>query len=160
MIRSIARTVVCAAMLACAHGAQASPVEIGDWVRFQGSLGTNGGGAFLVDDVSDPTVEDFLTFCVQYSQHINYSSNFRVGSITDYADDVAGNDPISGETAWLMSNYIRGLLGGYSSSDIQWAIWKLEGERFTNWGNSAALIALAHAAVVDGWTNDGVHVLN
>jgi hypothetical protein len=160
MIRSVARAIVCAALLTCAQRADANSVAVGDWVHFNGSLGSIGGGAFIVDDVTDPTVADFLTFCVQYSQHINYSSNFRVGGITDYADDVAGNDPISGETAWIMSNYVRGLLSGYSSNDIQWAIWKLEGERSTHWGNSAPLIALAHSAVVDGWTNDGVHVLN
>jgi hypothetical protein len=160
MIRTIARAALCTAVITCAQSVYASSVEVGDWVRFRGSLGSIGGGAFIVDDLTDPTVDDFLTFCVQYTQHINYSSNFRVGGITDYADDVTGNDPIAGETAWIMSNYVRGLLSGYSSNDIQWAIWKLEGERFTHWGNSAPLIALAHAAVVDGWTNDGVQVLN
>jgi hypothetical protein len=160
MIRSMTRAVVCAAVLTCAQRVDANSVEVGDWIHFNGSLGSLGGGAFIIDDLTDPTVDDFLTFCVQYSQHINYSSNFRVGGITDYADDVAGNDPISGETAWIMSNYVRGLLSGYSSNDIQWAIWKLEGERSTHWGNSATLIAVAHAAVVDGWSNDGVQVLN
>jgi hypothetical protein len=160
MIRSLVRIAICVGVLACAQRADADSVAVGDWIHFNGSLGSLGGGAFIVDDLTDPTVDDFLTFCVQYSQHINYSSNFRVGGITDYADDLAGNDPIAGETAWIMSNYVRGLLSGYSSNDIQWAIWKLEGERATHWGNSAPLIAMAHAAVVDGWTNDGVHVLN
>ncbi len=160
MVHNVSRVLLCLVVLCSAPAAYASQVEVGDLVRFKGSAGTLGGGAFTLDDVTDPTVVDFLSFCAQVTQHINYSDNFRVGSITDYADDAAGNDVIASETTWLMSNFSRGLLGGYGSDDIQWAIWQLEGEKATNWGNSAALIALAQVAVAGGWSNDGVKVLN
>jgi len=160
MIPNFARAVVCVAMVCSAQAAYASPIEVGDWVHFKGSLGTLGGGAFKVDDLTDPTVEDFLTFCVQETQFIDYTHDFRIGSITNYADDASGPDYLETETAWLMSNFSRGLLSSYTSNDIQWAIWKLEGEQSANWGNSAALISLAHSAVQSGWTNDGVKVLN
>jgi hypothetical protein len=84
----------------------------------------------------------------------------RFGSITDYADDASGPDYVGTESAWIMSSFSRGLLGGYSSDDIQWSLWKLEGEQSGDWGNSAALISLATSAVVGGWSNDGVRVLN
>jgi hypothetical protein len=160
MMRTFIRTVLCGAVLLAAHVANANPIEAGDWVHFNGSDGTLGGGAFTVDDITDAAVPDFLTFCVQVSQHIDYSHDFRVGSITDYADDAGGPDPLSTETAWLMSSFSRGLLGAYSSNDIQWSIWQLEGEQIANWGNSATLINLAHLAVLGGWSNDGVKVLN
>jgi hypothetical protein len=160
MIQRLVRAVVCAAAVCSAQAAFASPIEVGDWIHFTGSQGTLGGGAFTVHDVSDPTVDDFLTFCIQETQYIDYSSNFRVGSISNYADDASGPDYLDQETAWIMSNFSRGLLGSYSSNDIQWAIWKQEGEQSTDWGKSAMLIGLAHTAVLNGWTNDGVKVLN
>ena len=160
MIHHVSRVLVCLAVLSAAPAAYASQVEVGDLVRFKSSTGTLGGGAFVVDDVTDPTVADFLSFCVQVTQYINYSDNFRVAGITDYADDAAGNDAVGSETTWIMSNFSRGLLGAYTSNDIQWAIWQLEGEKGTSWGNSAALIGLAQAAVAGGWANDGVKVLN
>jgi hypothetical protein len=152
--------IICAALLGGTNAANAAPVEVGDLIQFTGSLGTLGGGAFNVDDLTDATVEDFLTFCIQYTQHIAYSTPFRVGSITDYADDAGGPDPISTETAWIMSSYSRGLLNGYSSDDVQWAIWRLEGERTGNWGNAQGVINLASAAAQGGWVNTDVKVLN
>jgi hypothetical protein len=149
-----------AGMLLSAQLSYGNSIAVGDWVQFVASSGTLGGGAFTVHDVSDSAVTDFLTFCVQESQYIDYSHSFRVGSITNYADDAAGHDPLEAETAWIMSNFARGLLGAYSSNDIQWSVWKLEGEQSNNWGNSAALIDVAHAAVLGGWSNDGVEVLN
>lgn len=160
MIRQFSRALACVAVLCTASSAHASQVAVGDLIRFKGSLGTLGGGAFTVADVSNPTVADFLTFCVQVTQYINYSNDFRVDSITDYADDAAGPDFIAPETTWIMSNYSRGLLGSFTANDVQWAIWQLEGEKGSNWGNSAALITQAQVAVGGGWSNDGVKVLN
>jgi hypothetical protein len=151
---------MCGAIVLSAPSAFASTIAVGEWVHFNGSLGSLGGGAFQIHDVSNSAVPDFLTFCVQETQYIDYTHDFRVGSITNDADDAAGPDPIEPETAWIMSNFSRGLLGAFSSNDIQWAIWKLEAEVSSNWGQSAALIGLAHTAVVGGWANDGVKVLN
>jgi len=160
MMSVFIRTLACAGMLLIAQRSSANPIEAGDWVHFNGSLGTLGGGAFKIHDVTDSAVADFRTFCVQETQYINYSADFRVGSITDHADDASGPDPIEPETAWIMSNFSRGLLGAFSSDDIQSSIWKLEGETSVYWGNSAALIGAAHLAILGGWSNDGVKVLN
>ena len=159
-MRTFPAAIILGAVLSSAPLAYADSIAVGDSVRFTGSLGTLGGGAFLVQDITNVAVPDFVTFCVQESQYINYGSAFRVGSITDYADDAGGPDVIEAETTWIMSNFSRGLLGAYSSNDIQWSIWKLEGEQSGDWGNSAALINMAHLGVLGGWTNDGVKVLN
>ena len=160
MNKILRRIALVAAMLLTAEVSYAAPIAAGDWVRFMGSSGTLGGGAFLVHDATDADVADFLTFCLQESQFIDYSHNFRVGSITNFADDAAGPDPLQAETTWIMSNFSRGLLGAYSSNDIQWSIWKLRAKQSADWGSSAALINMATLAVVNGWSNDGVQVLN
>ena len=93
MIPNFARAVVCVAMVCSAQAASASPIEAGDWVHFKGTLGTLGGGAFKVDDLTDPTVEDFLTFCVQETQYIDYTHLTRVAKlVSDIAFEV-GNLP-------------------------------------------------------------------
>jgi hypothetical protein len=129
VMRQTILAVFCGAMLSTAQLSYANPIEAGDWVHFNGSVGSLGGGAFTVHDVTDSGVADFLAFCVQVSQHIDYSHNFLVGSITNYADDAAGPDPLEGETTWIMSNFSRGLLDAYSPNDIQWSIWMFEGEK-------------------------------
>ena len=140
--------------------ASADTIHIGDNVRFLSSTGTLGGGAFSVDDLANGAGIDLLTFCLQRSQHIDYSSTFHVGNITDYADDDSGNDPISNETAWIYTNFRAGLLGGYTADAIQAAIWYLEAEWTSDSGNSAALRAAAHTAVLGGYTNTDVGVIN
>ena len=138
----------------------ADTISVGDFVRFVGSAGTLGGGAFLIDNTANGPGVDFLTFCVQMSQHVDYSNVFRVGSITGYADDASGPDPLAPETEWIFSNFRHGALGTFSSNEIQASIWILENEWTTNVGNSATLISLAHEGVAAGWVNDGVGVLN
>lgn len=140
--------------------ATADTIHINDNLRFISSTGTLGGGAFSIDDTANGAGIDLLTFCLQRSQYIDYSSLFRVGSITDHADDAAGDDPISDETAWIYTNFRGGLLGGYSADAIQAAIWYLEGEWTSNSGNSAALRTAAHNAVLGGYTNTDVGVIN
>lgn len=140
--------------------ASADTIHIGDNVRFISSSGSLGGGAFSVDDLANGAGIDLLTFCLQRTQHIDYSSTFHVGNITDYADDDAGNDPISDETAWIYTSFRAGLLGGYSADAIQAAIWYQEGEWSSDVGNSATLRGAAHTAVLGGYTNTDVGVIN
>ncbi|HXD17822.1 MAG TPA: PEP-CTERM sorting domain-containing protein [Vicinamibacterales bacterium] len=149
-----------AAVMLVATVSSADPISVGDLIKFQSSTGTIGGGAFLVDNTANGTGVDFTTFCLQMTQHIDYSSLFRVGGITDFADDAGGNDPLSTATAWIFSSFRAGLLTGYSANEIQGAIWTLEDEWTSSAGNQAALITLAQNHVAAGWVNDGVGVLN
>lgn len=161
MKRFALATVVVLTILGLARPAAADSIKVGDWVTIVGSNGTLGGGAFSLDNRANGPGIDFLTFCLQRTQFISLApTEFRVGSITNYADDLAGNDPISQETAWIYTSFRQGTLTGYSSNAIQAAIWYLEGEWTLNSGNSAALRLAAHNAVTAGWTNQGVQVLN
>jgi len=157
---ALLRCITFAAVIFVATVSSADPISVGDLIKFQGSTGTLGGGAFLVDNTSNGPGVDFTTFCLQMTQHIDYSSLFRVGGITNFADDVGGNDPLSTATAWIFSSFRAGLLPGYSPDEIQGAIWTLEDEWTRNVGNSAALVTLAQSRVAAGWVNDGVGVLN
>jgi hypothetical protein len=129
-------------LLFTAKSSAADPIAVGDLLRFYGSEGSLG-GPFLVDNISNGEGVDFLSFCVQMTQYIDYTSTFRVGAITDSADDPGGSDAISLETAWIFSGFRNGALGSYSVDEIQAAIWNLEDEWTTTIGNSAALISLA-----------------
>jgi PEP-CTERM motif len=138
----------------------ADTILVGDNVRFLGTDGTLGGGAFQLDDLATGAGTDFLTFCLQRTEYLDYSSTFVVGGITGYADDASGPDFLSDETRWIYKSYRLGTLTGYSSDEIQAAIWTLENEWSSSVGNSTALIALAHTAVAGGANGDGVRVLN
>jgi hypothetical protein len=148
------------ALVGYAVPAAADTIHVGDDLRFISSSGSLGGGAFSVDDTANGVGIDLLTFCLQRTQYIDYSNLFHVGNITNFADDAAGNDQISDETAWIYSSFRAGTLGGYSVDAIQAAIWYLEGEWTSDVGNSSALRSAAHAAVLGGYTNTSVAVLN
>jgi hypothetical protein len=162
---TFSRTVLfCGAMLlAGSRQSFADSITVGDLIHFNGSTTQSSevdGGAFQVDVLSNGIGTDFLSFCLQRSQYIDYDNDFVVGGISDATDDAGGPDPLSAETAWIYSMFRKGQLGGFSHDEIQAAIWVLEDEWLKTFGNSAALIALAQDAVKNGWTNDGVKVLN
>jgi hypothetical protein len=163
-LKASSRTVVLlGALTLTTVPAFADPITAGDYIHFLGSTSQEpsvGGGAYQIDVLSNGGGIDFLSFCLQMTQTLAYNYNIYVGSITDSTDDTAGPDPISSETAWIYSNFRRGLLGNFSVDEMQAAIWVLENEWLTHFGNSAALIAMAQDAVAKGWTNDGVKVLN
>jgi hypothetical protein len=159
-MRKYFQAIVFIALLLAGRTSYADPISVGDIIHLTGSSGTLGGGAFWIDNAANGPGVDFFTFCVQLSQHVDYTNPFRVGSITTYADDAAGHDYIAPETAWIFSNFRSGALSSYSSDEIQASIWILEDEWTTNVGQSATLISLAHSGVSNGWVNDGVGVLN
>jgi hypothetical protein len=154
------RTIVFIVLLLAGRTSYADQISVGDLVRFGGSNGELGGGAFLIDNTANGPGLDFLTFCIQMTQYLDYSNLFRVGSITGYADDAGGPDYIAPETAWIFSNFRSGALDAYTSDEVQAAIWKLEGEWTTNIGQSMNLISLAQVQVAAGWLNTEVSVLN
>jgi len=159
-MRKYFQAIVFIALLLVGRTSYADPISVGDIIHLTGSSGTLGGGAFWIDNAANGPGVDFFTFCVQMSQHVDYTNPFRVGSITNYTDDAAGPDYIAPETAWIFSNFRSGALSSYSSDEIQASIWILEDEWTTNIGQSATLISLAHDGVSAGWVNDGVGVLN
>jgi len=169
-VRRAIQTIVVFGVLLGAREAYADNVAVGDVLHLLGSDGNIWGGAFEIDNLATGPGVDFKTFCVQLHQDVDYDNLFVVGAISEFADDDDGPDPISPETAWIFSSYRHGALSGFTSDEIQAAIWMLEGD----WtladgiavfgaaiiGDPEALIALAESNVNAGWVNDGVRVIN
>src|SRR5688572_24218080 len=120
----------------------ADPLVAGDVVRFSDRAGNTGGGEFALADVTNPA-DWIITFCLQKTEYMNFTSNFIVGSVTTHTltdpDDrggVGGADPISSQTAWLYTQFSNGSLSNYDYSSTGNAV-------FANRGASAD--ALQHA---------------
>ena len=153
-----------AAVLAASAVAHAAPIAAGDYATFTNGPGTTGGGEFNMFVNGGPT--SFITFCLQHREPIAFNQRFIVGSVTNYADDVGGNDPISSQTAWLYTQARNGTLAGYSHTDamadlLQKAIWYFENELTLATPNNNAFVYLANQAVANGFTGIGnVRVVN
>jgi hypothetical protein len=156
---------------------EAAPlIPVGSTIKFSDSHGTTGGGEFIL------TVNNsfsFISFCLQRTQYIDFTHNFKVDSVTGYAtfDPVAnggniwGRDYLSQQTAYLYTMFSQGTLTGYkftgttaqrvaSANALQNAIWMFENELAMDTNNQ--FVQLANAAVSSGaWKGFGnVKVLN
>jgi hypothetical protein len=172
-MRIFTLSAVLLAALCATPVAEAAPIAPGDTIKFQDGPGTTGGGEFLV---TVNNLESFLTFCLQRTEYIDYSTQFVVGGVSTFAssDDSAhggnglGQDGLSSQTAWLYTKFRAGSLTGYdylgltrwqSANDLQNAIWWFENELPANPNN--AFVTAANSAVLDGWSGIGhVRALN
>lgn len=151
-------------------------VSVGQLVKLKDGAGTTTGGEFkIMGDLDKNNIyNDFLvsSFCVETNEYINFSSAFKVDSITNYADaggsggvKINGKDYLSDQAAWVYWSWHTGTLGSHESNSnlladyVQKAIWDFEGEDFSGKGSDTSykpLYDLANYAVnVDEWTNDG-----
>jgi hypothetical protein len=147
------------------EGAVGTKVQLSD-----GTYGTTNGGEFWIKSQS-ALFSDFISFCIEKNEYIDYSSSFTIESISDSAVEGGqggGNpDPLSGAAAWLYYHYIRGDLGYQYSNDlanaVQIAIWALEGE-YAPSSLSGLALALYNDALYHGsWTGENgyaVRVMN
>jgi hypothetical protein len=139
---------------------------VGDLIMLKDSVGDTAGGQFAVYKEG---VYQLETFCVEYTEHINFSSTFRVAGINDFATSggaggaIDGKDYLSDETRWLFYHFSNGtlddLVSGYSYGDIgnanalQKAIWYWENE--TN-GQYNFLAEAAFNAIEDDIETGGI----
>src|SRR5262245_51781332 len=154
--------------------ASADAVVAGDLVKFSDYPGKTGGGEFKLTVNGDPA-NWFITFCLQKTEYMNYTSDFVVGSITDHTltdpaangGNAAGEDRISSETAWLYTQYRNGTLSGYNYSGpnqatsadfLQHAFWGLENEEALDLTNP--FVTLAKQQNLSGFDIGNVRVLN
>lgn len=175
-----------AALVASAQTARANTVMTGDIINFDNRPGSPG-GEFLANvnpGSADPW--SFVTFCLQRTEYIDFTTNFVVAGVTSYAtsDPIgsyasggkggtspSGHDPLDSRTAWLYTQFTNGTLAGYDYSSgneasraasanlLQNAIWMIEEEIAINSSNSYYI--LAQNAVAGGWSGLGdVQVLN
>ncbi len=165
------------ALLAGNTTTQAAPILPGDIVRLADGPGTTGGGEFYLTVNGDPTTT-FISFCVQRTEYINFTSPFTVDAVSTYAisdpasngGDALGRDYLSPQTAYLYTMFRAGTLTGYnytpgtfrvaSANSLQNAIWMFEQELPMNTSNP--FVVLANNAVSTGaWSGLGdVRALN
>lgn len=133
--------------------------------------GAFGGGEFVASGVSvfNGAGDSFLTFCLEFTEHISLGTNYYVkvntgavnggnSTAATYAGDISGTstfDPLSNATAWLYTQYRNNTLSGFinnntSANSLQLAIWNLEGE-LTGSAAASALSAYNSDTVAQGW---------
>jgi hypothetical protein len=159
--------------------AGADSINVGDIVKFSDLAGTTGGGEFKLADVSN-SADWIITFCLQKTEYVDFSSNFVVGSITNHTltdpndkGGVNGKDPISSQTAWLYTHFANQTLASYdytntgnsvfasreaSANALQRAFWGFEQEEQLDLNNYYVKLALANTPSDFGIGN--VAVLN
>jgi hypothetical protein len=174
MHRTFGRLMIALAFTGFAASANADAITVGDTLTFADGPGTTGGGEFLV---TINGVEQFITFCLQRTEYMNFSTTFTIQGVNTYTltDTVAnGGDPLTGQdhlsphTAWLYTQFRANTLAGYdylgpnrwqSANALQNAIWWFENELSSNPSN--AFVTAANEAVAAGWTRIGdVRVMN
>ncbi len=175
-----------------AAAAAALNLTDGDKIKLEWGAGTyghaSGGGEFKVSGVSvlNGPGDTFLTFCMEFPEHISLGTAYYVdvndraisggaGSLGTYAGDVGGTaayDPLSNATAWLYTQFVNHTLAGFNfvtpndadANSLQKAIWFLENEKplsfLTGDTNAIAFKGAAIANAIGGFANPKVRVLN
>jgi len=144
-------------------------VTLSDWNTGHFTNNGGSGGPFRATTTGDLLGNSsFLTFCIEYNEHINYGASYLF-TLSDGAisGGVSGGspDPLSDATKWL---YYQAVSGGYSSwyagatgstlgssvgANMQYALWFLEGERTASeiGGTGSAGYKLATYAQGQDW---------
>lgn len=144
------------------------PVYQGDTIRKVGGDGPNGGGEFIIRDIT--TNYDFKTFCLERTETIFDNQDVIIESISNAAvrGGIAGGNPdyLSSQTAYLFYNFWYDTLTGYThdkQGDLQIAIWMLEGELSDGDGTGLWNVNNEYykLALSSNWTDIGpVRVIN
>ena len=151
--------------------ASADPIVVGDIVRFSDLPGNTGGGEFKLTDTTN-AADWIITFCLQRTEYMNFSSDFIVGSITDHTltdpndrGGVNGEDPISSQTAWLYTQFSNQSLLNYdyantgnaifasrqaAANALQHAFWGFENEEALDASNYFVQLALNNTPATFG----------
>lgn len=130
-----------------AHALSVYDVNPSDKVRISnGTYGTTSGGEFFLNILNKGKDKDFISFCLEITEHINYSSKFTVDNIADYASkggtqigdedgsDIDNQDTVSEKTKWLFWNYLYSAdtnvmrTDDDRADDVQRVIWYYEDE--------------------------------
>jgi hypothetical protein len=112
-----------------------------------------------------------VTFCVEWNEGLigenDFTAAINLGAVNGGRDGT-GYDALNTESAWLYNEYLNGNTFGitglnHRAAVVQEAIWNFEGELDSGWSlysETAGVKQAAIDAVVDGWTNTSIRVLN
>jgi hypothetical protein len=131
-------------------------VKVGDILKFtDGALGVGTGGEFNADNLTNGAGVDFITYCVQTTEFLNFSNQFKVVGVS--TQSLVDNVPLAQETAYLYTQFRNGTLPNYGTNAaadaLQAAIWHFQGQAG---GALNAYTTLASAAVSGGsWSGIG-----
>jgi hypothetical protein len=162
-MRNLCVVVLLASVLSVPAMAGADVINAGDVVRFSDLHGDTGGGEFKLTDTSN-AADWIITFCLQKTEYMNFTSDFIVGSVNTYTltdpndkGGVDGKDPISSQTAWLYTQFSNQTLSSYdynntgtgvfanrqaSANALQNAFWGFENEQALDMSNYFVQLAL------------------
>ncbi len=155
-------------LLAFSSYAWALPIA-GNTVKISDSgIGSTAGGEFGIDIATNGLGVDYISFCLEKNEYLDYQSTFSIASVEDYANRggmggaTDGKDYLSAATKWVFWNYLQGKWGRNTAiaDDVQNIIWDLENEQH---GYNSTLYASAknQGSTSDGYAIDGiVKVLN
>ena len=113
------------------------PINVGDEIILEDGPGFNAiisagmGGAYNAYSPDD-SWDDFITFCLEIDEHVNFGGTFLVGNITTFADrggqNTDGGDELSPFTAYLYTQALNPAFNPNLLDDVQFAIWHEEEE--------------------------------
>ncbi len=134
MRRAISVCGLVAAMLLAPAVGHAGSIQAGDFVKFGDRPGSPG-GEFLAMPTAGSAFDEFVTFCVQTLEYIDFTSTFKVLSISTVTHAAPGIS-LDEKTAWLYTQFRQGTFGDYGVSYdgsaahanlLQKAIWYFMG---------------------------------
>lgn len=117
-------------------------------------------------------VNSFQTFCLEKDESVANNGHFILNSEAEAGgSDTDAGDPLSAGTAWLYSQFARGVLINYdytpgagrlaSAGLLQEAIWGLEDEIAAPAANPYYILALANGGKADAAVGENsVYVMN
>ncbi len=124
-------------LLTAGMNAYAIPISVGDKIILSDGLGPKAsisggrGGAYNASS-PDNLWEDFITYCLEIDEYLNFGGTFEVGGITTVADRGGKNtdagDVLNDFTAYLYTQTVNGVFSEEELDDVQFAIWREEDE--------------------------------
>jgi hypothetical protein len=123
--------------LTAATSAFAIPINVGDKIILSdgpGPYASVSGGRGGTYNASSPDYlwENFITYCLEIDEYLNFGGTFQVGGITTIADRGGKNtnsgDVLSPFTAYLYTQAVNGRYADSQLDDVQFAIWHEEEE--------------------------------
>jgi hypothetical protein len=128
------------------------------------SISAGRGGTYNASS-PDNLWENFITYCLEIDEHLNFGGSFYVGGITTIADrggiNTNSGDALSPFTAYLYTQAVNGTYDDNQLDDVQFAIWHEEDEITLN-GDDLDFYTEQHINfAASGWTGLGnVRVIN